>query len=50
MIFRLSTTPGTTDVLETGVEIFGVLANDHEVDVWNRLDTPGRFCTGRRFA
>ena len=37
-------------VLEAGVEVLGVLADDHEIDVLKRLATPGRFRTGRRFA
>ena len=32
MIFRLSTTPGHDLVLEAGVEILGVLADDDQVD------------------
>ena len=32
MIFRLSTTPGHDGVLEAGVEVFGVLADDDQVD------------------
>ena len=37
-------------VLETRIEIFGVLANDDQVDILNRLSTPARFLTGRRLA
>ena len=33
MIFRLSTTPGNDLVLEAGVEILGVLADDDQIDV-----------------
>ena len=38
-------------VLEAGVEVLGVLADDDQVDVLRSgSSTPGRFLTGRRFA
>ena len=51
MIFRLSTTPGTTSCSRPGVEVLGVLADDDQIDALERATArPGRFHTGRRFA
>ena len=51
MIFRLSTTPGHDLVLEAGVEVLGVLADDDQIDAAETATaTPGRFQTGRRLA
>ena len=42
--------PGDDFVLESRVEILGVLAHDHQVDVVEAATAPGMLLTGRRFA
>jgi len=49
MIFRLSTTPGTTSC-SSRVQVLGVLSNDHGLHTLEARVDPRQFHTGRRFA